>query len=68
MWTLCELAKHLSYEDRYALAQLIARMIHEAAPKEPVVMQVREANIEELSGILDNVAPHRFPELWGLAG
>ena len=68
MWTLCELARHLSYEDRCALAQLIARAIHEASPREPVVMQVREVNIEELSGILDNVAPYRFPELWELAG
>jgi len=68
MFTLCELAKRLSPTDRQALAQLLARAIHRVAPREPVVEQVRESNIEELSDKLFELEPRQLQEFVQLIG
>lgn len=68
MNTIQELARYMSHTDRYALAQLLARAIHEAAPKATLVGLVREVDIYHLCELLDDIAPSKLQDFVQLIG
>lgn len=62
MNTVMELARYMSHTDRKALAQLLARAIHEAAPKATLVGLVMTVDIAHLCELLDDIAPRKMQQ------
>jgi hypothetical protein len=68
MNTITELARYMSHTDKVALAQLLARAIHETAPKATLVGLVRNVDIAHLCELLDDLAPRKMQDFLYLIG